>query len=95
MDTMRLRDRYRQLRLYHKSTPLFFRTLKVPLAVLVLPFLQGAARFHSRPGLDLDVPKGTWRHLPNMCRLAQIGASCRIEADCKRIELRLHFLFAV
>jgi len=84
---MRLRDNIRRLRLYYKSLPLIFRALELPLAALALPFMHGKVRFRSKTGLDLDVPSWAWHQLPNMCRLAQIGAGCRFEADCKRIEL--------
>jgi len=92
---MSLRTHIRRLRLYYKSLPLLIGTLELPLAALTLPFTHGKVRFESKAGLGLEIPPGAWEQLPNMCRLAQIGASCRIEADCKRIELRLHFLFAV
>jgi len=89
-----LRAYIRRIRLYYKSLPLFFGALKVPLAALVLPFVGTNVRFHSKVGLDLEVPPGAWGHLPNMCRLAQIGASCCIEADCKRIELDGYTFFS-
>ena len=89
-----LRDRLRRIRLYYKSLPLFFGTLKLSLAVLVLPFVGTRVRFHSKTGLALDVPFGAWDQLPNMCRLAQIGARCHIEADSKRIELDGYTFFS-
>jgi Methyltransferase FkbM domain len=90
---MSLRENIRRIRLYYKSLPLFFGTLKLPIAALAVPFLP-KVRLHSKTGLDLDVPPGAWDQLPNMCRLAQIGASCDIEADCKRIELDGYTFFS-
>jgi hypothetical protein len=42
----------------------------------------------------LDVPPKAWNQLPNMCRLAQIGAHCSFETDCKRIELDGYTFFS-
>jgi hypothetical protein len=89
-----MRDQIRRLRLYYKSLPLIFSTLELPLRALVLPFVRGAARLRSKSGVDLDVPPWAWHQLPNMCRLAQIGARCHIEADCKRIELDGYTFFS-
>jgi len=68
------------------AAALFLRAGPAALA-LVLPFVHARVRFRSKTGLDLDVPPSAWHQLPNMCRLAQIGARCSFEADCKRIEL--------
>jgi hypothetical protein len=91
---MSLRDHIRRIRLYYKSLPLFFSALDLPLLALALPFVNAEIRFRSKMGLDLDVPPSAWHQLPNMCRLAQIGASCRFEADCKRIELDGYTFFS-
>jgi len=91
---MSLRDDIRRLRLYYKSVPLLFGALDLPLLALVLPLMPARARFRSRTGLELEVPPGAWHHLPNMCRLAQIEARCRIEPDCKRIELDGYTFFS-
>jgi len=91
---MRLRDEIRRIRLYYKSLPLFFSALKLPLLALVLPFVRAGVRFRSKTGLDLDVPPSAWHQLPNMCRLAQIGARCSFETDCKRIELDGYTFFS-
>jgi hypothetical protein len=61
---------------------------------LVLPFVRAKVRFRSKTGLDLDVPPSAWHQLPNMCRLAQIGARCSFETDCKRIELDGYIFFS-
>jgi Met-10+ like-protein len=84
---MSLRDNIRRIRLYYKSLPLIFSALELPLLAFALPFMHAKVRFRSKSGFDLDVPPWAWHQLPNMCRLARIGASCRFEADCKRIEL--------
>jgi len=63
-----------RVRLYYKSLPLIFSALELPLRALVLPFRQITARFRSKSGVDLDVPPWAWDQLPNMCRLARIGA---------------------
>jgi len=89
-----LRDQIRRIRLYYKSLPLFFCALDLPLLALVLPFVHARVRFRSKTGLDLDVPPSAWHQLPNMCRLAQIGARCSFEADCKRIELDGYTFFS-
>jgi FkbM family methyltransferase len=91
---MSLRDDIRRVRLYYKSLPLIFSALDLPLAALALPFLHAKASFRSKSGLDLEVPPWAWHQLPNMCRLAQIGASCHIETDCKRIELDGYTFFS-
>jgi FkbM family methyltransferase len=91
---MRLRDSIRRLRLYYKSLPLIFRALELPLQALALPFMNAKARFRSNTGLALEVPPWAWHQLPNMCRLAQIGARCSFEADCKRIELDGYTFFS-
>src|SRR6267378_7384364 len=91
---MRLRDEIRRIRLYYKSLPLFFSALELPLLALVLPFVHARVRFRSKTGLDLDVPPSAWHQLPNMCRLAQIGARCSFETDCKRIELDGYIFFS-
>ncbi len=91
---MRLRDNIRRLRLYYKSLQLIFSALELPLRALVLPFMQVTARFRSKTGLDLDIPPSAWHQLPNMCRLAQIGARCSFEPDCKRIELDGYIFFS-
>src|SRR5258708_34164508 len=91
---MRLRDEIRRIRLYYKWLPLFFRALALPLLALVLPFVHARVRFRSKTGLDLDVPPSAWHQLPNMCRLAQIGARCSFEADCKRIGLDGYTFFS-
>jgi FkbM family methyltransferase len=91
---MSLRDQIRRIRLYYKSLPLIFSLLELPLRALVLPFMRGSARFRSKSGVDLDVPSWAWHQLPNMCRLAQIGARCSFEADCKRIELDGYIFFS-
>ena len=93
-ESMRLRDDIRRVRLYYKSLPLFFSALELPLRALVLPFMHVTARFRSKSGVDLDVPPRAWDQLPNLCRLAQIGACCRFEADCKRIELDGYTFFS-
>jgi hypothetical protein len=56
--------------------------------------MRTEVRFRSKTGLDLDVPPSAWHQLPNMCRLAQIGARCSFEADCKRIELDGYIFFS-
>src|SRR5260221_2942772 len=91
---MRLRAEIRRIRFYYKSLPLFFSALDLPLLALVLPFVHARVRFRSKTGLDLDVPPSAWHQLPNMCRLAQIGARCSFEADCKRIELDGYTFFS-
>lgn len=91
---MSLRDRIRRLRLYYKSLPLIFGALHAPFLALVLPFVRLRAGFRSRTGINLVVPPGAWHQLPNMCRLAQIGASCRIEDGSKRIELDGYVFFS-
>ena len=91
---MRSRDDIRRIRLYYKSLPLIFSALELPLRALVLPFMQVTSRFRSKSGVDLDVPPWAWHQLPNLCRLAQIGARCRFEADCKRIELDGYTFFS-
>ncbi len=91
---MPFRDKIRRVRLYYKSLPLIFMALKLPLLALVLPFAPAKVRFRSKTGLDLDVPPWAWHQLPNMCRLARIGARCRFEADCKRIELDGYTFFS-
>lgn len=91
---MSFRADIRRLRLYYKSLPLLFGTLKLPLAALTLPLTRGKVRFHSKAGLGLEIPPGAWEQLPNLCRLARIGASCHIEADCKRIELDGYTFFS-
>jgi hypothetical protein len=91
---MRLRDNIRRLRLYYKSLPLIFQVLELPLAALALPFMHAKARFRSKTGLALEVPSWAWHQLPNVCRMAQIGARCHIEADCKRIELDGYTFFS-
>jgi len=91
---MSLRDRVRRLRLYYKSLPLIFSALDLPVLAVVLPFAPANVRFRSKTGVDLDVPPLAWHQLPNMCRLAQIGARCRFEADCKRIELDGYTFFS-
>jgi hypothetical protein len=68
--------------------------LELPLRALVLPFMHGTARFRSKTGLALEVPSSAWHQLPNVCRLAQIGARCSFEADCKRIELDGYIFFS-
>src|SRR5207302_9803361 len=92
--SMSLRAQIKRLRLYYKSLALFFSALELPLLALVLPFMHATVRFRSRTGLDLDVPPSAWHHLPNMCRLAQIGARCSFEPDCKRIELDGYTFFS-
>jgi len=94
LDLVRLRDNIRRLRLYYKSLPLIFSALDLPLMALVLPFVHAKLRFRSKTGLDLDVPPSAWYQLPNMCRLAQIGACCSFEADYKRIELDGYIFFS-
>ncbi len=89
-----LRDQIRRIRLYYKSLALIFSALDLPLLALLLPFVHARVRFRSKTGLDLDVPPSAWHQLPNMCRLAQIGARCSFEADCKRIELDGYTFFS-
>lgn len=91
---MSLRDRIRRMRLYYKSLPLIFGSLELPLQAIVLPFMHAKVRFRSKTGLDLDVPLWAWHQLPNMCRLAQIGAHCYFEDGCKRIELDGYTFFS-
>jgi len=91
---MPLRDQIRRLRLYYKSLPLIFSSLNLPLLALVLPLVHAKVRFRSKTGLDLDVPPSAWHQLPNMCRLAQIGARCSFEGGCKRIELDGYIFFS-
>ena len=91
---MPLRDQIRRLRLYYKSLPLIFSSLNLPLLALALPLVHAKVRFRSKTGLDLDVPPSAWHQLPNMCRLAQIGARCSFEGGCKRIELDGYIFFS-
>jgi len=91
---MSSRDRFRRIRLYYKSLPLLFSVLEPTLIALLLPFVHTQASFRSKTGLDLHVPPGAWHQLPNMSRLAQIGARCHIESDCKRIELDGYTFFS-
>jgi Methyltransferase FkbM domain len=91
---MRLRDEIRRIRLYYKSLPLIFSTLELPIQALVLPFTRSSARFRSKSGVELDVPPWAWHQLPNLCRLAQIGARCGFEGGCKRIELDGYTFFS-
>jgi len=91
---MSLRSEIRRARLYYKSLPLIFAALELPLLALVLPLLTTAIGFRTKTGGVLEVPPGAWHLLPNMCRLAQIGAGCRIEPDCKRIELDGYVFFS-
>lgn len=90
---MSLEDRIRRLRLYYKSLPLIFSALHAPVLALVLPFVSIKARFRSKTGLDVVVPPGAWHQLPNLCRLAKIGASCRIGRN-KRIKLDGYTFFS-
>jgi hypothetical protein len=92
--TMSLRDNIRRIRLYYKSLPLIFSALELPLMALVLPFMRAKLHFRSKTGFEVSVPPWAWHQLPNMCRLAQIGASCRFERDCKRIELDDYIFFS-
>jgi hypothetical protein len=91
---MSFRDQIRRVRLYYKSLPLIFDVLDLPLAALLLPLVPIGARFRSKSDLVLDVPQKAWHQLPNMCRLAQFGASCHFEAGCKRIELDGYTFFS-
>ena len=91
---MSLRDRIRRLRLYYKSLPLIFGALHAPFLALLLPFVGVPARFRSKTGVAVLVPPGAWHQLPNMCRLAQIGATCHIEDGSKRIELDGYVFFS-
>lgn len=84
---MTLRDQIRRLRLYYKAMPHVFSVLENPLAAFFLPLTGRSASFFAKGDVAVAVPAGDWDLLPNMCRLAEIGASCRIEGDCKRIEI--------
>jgi FkbM family methyltransferase len=91
---MSFRDQIRRIRLYYKSLPLIFDALELPLVAILLPLVPIGASFRSKSNLVLDVPPKAWHQLPNMCRLAQFGASCHFEADCKRIELDGYTFFS-
>jgi FkbM family methyltransferase len=84
---MTLRDKIRRIRLYYKAFPLLWRVLRLPLAALFLPLTGARASFRAKNGIVVEAPPGDWDLLPNLCRLAEIGATCRIEGAFKRIEI--------
>jgi hypothetical protein len=81
------RDRIRRIRLYYKAMPHIFEVLEFPLAALFLPLTNARAAFRAKSGVQVEVPAGDWDLLPNLCRLAAINATCRIEGDVKRTEI--------
>lgn len=83
---MNTRDKWRRLRLYYKSWPLFKAMLPNPVKALYLPWIAGAS-FQTRNGIEFTIPGCCWYVLPNFLRLAAIGAKPSIVDGVKRIEL--------
>ncbi|MDD2901790.1 MAG: FkbM family methyltransferase [Syntrophales bacterium] len=64
----------KNIRLFYKSYPLFFQTLKNYRSTWWLPLL-GAGTFFPRQGEQpIHILKGYWTMLPTACRLSLIGA---------------------
>jgi FkbM family methyltransferase len=71
---MSLRQRYRTLRLYYKSSDLFSRALRDWPKAVWFPFF-GCGTFRPRNGeRTLTVPRRYWFMLPTACRLISFGA---------------------
>lgn len=83
---MSLRDKWRKLRLYYKSWPLFRQTLASPARALLFP-LAGNGRFRTTAGTEFSIPRSCWFVLPNFCRLAAIGARPAIEGGAKKVQI--------
>lgn len=83
---MKIRDRWRRLRLYYKSWPYFRKMLLQPTKALVLPW-SSHGRFKTITGIEFSVPGAYWYVLPNFLRLAAIGAEPSIINGRKRIRV--------
>lgn len=83
---MKLRDRWRRIRIYYKSWPFFKKMLANPLQALALP-LVGGARFKTTNGIVFDLPGSCWYVLPNFLRLAAIGAQPAVVDGMKRVKV--------
>lgn len=89
---MKLRDRWRRVRLYYRSWTLFSEKLANPYKALALPFLsfpflnkltfvaKNSQGFQKR----FSVPGNCWYVLPNFLRLIDIGAEPSIVGDPPR-----------